>query len=60
MALWKWMRRAGIDDGSKAGVTSQESEELRQARCRLKLLEQENEVLRRVAVCRRSMSAVGS
>ncbi|MEU0074791.1 transposase [Streptomyces sp. NPDC006332] len=32
MTLWKWMRRADIDDGSKPGVTSQESAELREAR----------------------------
>ncbi|MGW4874911.1 IS3 family transposase [Streptomyces chartreusis] len=49
MTLWKWMRRADIDDGSKPGVTSHESAELREARRRIKLLEQENEVLRRAA-----------
>ncbi|MFI1472100.1 IS3 family transposase [Streptomyces wuyuanensis] len=49
MTLWKWMRRADIDDGSKPGMTSQESAELREARRRIKLLEQENEVLRRAA-----------
>ncbi|MFF3413423.1 IS3 family transposase [Streptomyces sp. NPDC002698] len=49
MTLWKWMRRADIADGTKPGVTSQESAELREARRRIKLLEQENEVLRRAA-----------
>ncbi|MFE9938166.1 transposase [Streptomyces hirsutus] len=49
MTLWKWMRRADIDDGSKPETTSQESAELRKARRRIKLLEQENEVLRRAA-----------
>ncbi|MFF3936722.1 IS3 family transposase [Streptomyces phaeofaciens] len=49
MTLWKWMRRADIDDGAKPGVSSQESAELREARRRIKLLEQENEVLRRAA-----------
>ncbi|MFB6514201.1 IS3 family transposase [Streptomyces virginiae] len=49
MTLWKWMRRADIDDGSKPGISSQESAELREARRRIKLLEQENEVLRRAA-----------
>ena len=47
MTLWKWMRRADIDDGSKPGVTSQEIAELGEARRRNQLLEQENEVLRR-------------
>ncbi|MFI0538789.1 IS3 family transposase [Streptomyces sp. WSLK1-3] len=49
MTLWKWMRRADIDDGSRPGTTSHESAELREARRRIKLLEQENEVLRRAA-----------
>ncbi|WP_328740745.1 transposase [Streptomyces erythrochromogenes] len=49
MTLWKWMRRADIDDGAKPGTTSQENAELREARRRIKLLEQENEVLRRAA-----------
>ncbi|MEU8787426.1 IS3 family transposase [Streptomyces sp. NPDC048637] len=49
MTLWKWMRRADVDDGTKPGVTSQEGAELREARRRIKLLEQENEVLRRAA-----------
>ncbi|WP_223837483.1 IS3 family transposase [Streptomyces venezuelae] len=49
MTLWTWMRRADSDDGSKPGVSSKESAELREARRRIKLLEQENEVLRRAA-----------
>ncbi|MCB5166970.1 transposase [Streptomyces bambusae] len=48
MTLWKWMRRADIDDGAKPGVSSQENAELREARRRIKLLEQENEVLRQI------------
>ncbi|MFZ3560793.1 IS3 family transposase [Streptomyces sp. BH055] len=49
VTLSKWMRRADIADGVKPGTTSQESAELREARRRIKLLEQENEVLRRAA-----------
>ncbi|MGW3492948.1 IS3 family transposase [Streptomyces sp. NPDC001020] len=49
MTLWKWMRRADIDDGVKPGTSTQENSELRAARQRIKLLEQENEVLRRAA-----------
>ena len=41
MTLWKWMRRADIDDGTKAGTSSHESVELREARRRIKLLEHE-------------------
>ncbi|MFF7195390.1 transposase [Streptomyces sp. NPDC008079] len=50
MTLGKWMRRADIDDGSKPGTTGQDNADLREARRRrIKLLEQENEVLRRAA-----------
>ena len=49
MTLQKWMRRADIDDGSKPGMTSGQSAELREANKRIRLLEQENEVLRRAA-----------
>ena len=49
MTLSKWLRQAAIDDGDRPGVTSSESAELRDARRRIKLLEQENEVLRRAA-----------
>lgn len=44
-----WVNRAEVDDGVKPGTTSSESAELRDARKRIRLLEQENEVLRRAA-----------
>ena len=47
MTLSKWLRQAAIDDGDRPGVTSSESADLSEARRRIKLLEQENEVLRR-------------
>ena len=49
VTLTKWMRQADIDDGRKPGTSTQESGELREARRRIRLLEQENEVLRRAA-----------
>ncbi len=49
MTLYKWIRQAEIDEGAKPGKTTGESGELREARRRIKLLEQENEVLRRAA-----------
>jgi transposase len=44
-----WMRKADIEDGVGSGVTETGSADLRDARKRIKLLEQENEVLRRAA-----------
>ena len=49
MTLYKWLRRAGVDDGTRPGVSRSESQELRELRKRNRLLEQENEVLRRAA-----------
>jgi transposase len=49
MTLSKWIRQARVDDGAQAGVSSNESAENRELRRRVKLLEQENEVLRRAA-----------
>jgi transposase-like protein len=47
MTLFKWLRQAEVEEGAKPGVTRNDSAELREARKRIKLLEQENEVLRR-------------
>ncbi|WP_086008413.1 IS3 family transposase [Mycolicibacterium vanbaalenii] len=49
MTLHKWMRQADIDEGAKPGKSTGESAELRELRRRNRLLEQENEVLRRAA-----------
>ena len=49
MTLWKWLQRAAVDDGSKPGQSRTEVAELSEARKRIRLLEQENEVLRRAA-----------
>ena len=47
--LRNWLAAADVDAGRRPGVTSAESAELREARRRIRLLEQENEVLRRAA-----------
>lgn len=47
--LANWLRAADVEDGKRAGVTREESAELRELRKRNRLLEQENEVLRRAA-----------
>lgn len=47
--LRNWLAKADVEDGIKPGVTSTESAELREARKKIRLLEQEKEVLRRAA-----------
>ena len=47
--LRNWLRRADIKDGHRSGQTTAESVELRELKRRNRLLEQENEVLRRAA-----------
>ena len=49
MTLQKWLRRADIDAGVKPGQTRTDAAENRELRKRVRLLEQENEVLRRAA-----------
>ena len=47
MTLSKWIRQADIDDGSRPGSSRADNADLAAARRRIRLLEQENEVLRR-------------
>ncbi len=49
MTLSKWMRAADVEDGVKPGATTDQLAELRELKRRNRLLEQENEVLRRAA-----------
>jgi transposase len=49
ITLSKWLRKADVEEGVKPGVTSAEQAENRELRQRVRLLEQENEVLRRAA-----------
>lgn len=47
--LTNWMKQADIEEGRRPGVTKDEAAEVRELRRRNRLLEQENEVLRRAA-----------
>ena len=47
--LHNWLKKADIEDGVSPGATEKEAAELRDARKRIRLLEQENEILRRAA-----------
>lgn len=47
--LHRWLKLADVDDGLRPGVTTEESKELRELRRRNKVLETENEILRRAA-----------
>ena len=47
--LRNWMRQADVEGGLKPGSTAAEKAELREAKKRIRLLEQESEVLRRAA-----------
>ena len=47
--LRNWLRQADAEDGVKPGTTAADNADLREAKKRIRLLEQENEVLRRAA-----------
>ena len=49
MTLQKWLKRAAVDDGVRPGQSRTELVEVRETRKRIRLLEQENEALRRAA-----------
>ena len=47
--LNNWLKRSAVEDGIRPGMTSADAAELRELRKRNRLLEQENEILRRAA-----------
>ncbi|MEU1973773.1 transposase [Microbacterium sp. NPDC019599] len=47
--LRTWMNRDAIDSGAKPGLTTDERKELVEARRRIRVLEMENEILKRAS-----------
>jgi transposase len=47
--LHRWLHLADVEDGVRPGTTAAESAEIRELKKRNRLLEQENEILRRAA-----------
>lgn len=58
--LQRWLKIADVEDGIKPGVTQADATELREARRRIRLLEQDNEILRRAAAYLSQASLYGS
>ena len=48
--LARWLKMDDIEEGRRPGVSQAESAQLREANKRIRLLEQEHEVLRRAAI----------
>jgi len=45
--LHRWLKLADVEDGVRPGITKDEAAEIRELRKRNRVLEQENEILRR-------------
>ena len=45
--LYTWLKKADVEDGVRPGLSEKEAAEIRELRRRNRVLEQENEILRR-------------
>ncbi len=46
----RWLAQADVDDGTRPGVTSEESAELRRLKAEVKRLREDNEILRKASI----------
>lgn len=46
----RWLAQAEVDDGTRPGLTSEESAEIKRLKSEVKRLRQDNEILRRASI----------